>query len=38
MELAGVITGTIKFLIGLGIVIGLVIAFLVVKLVGGRRR
>jgi hypothetical protein len=37
VELAGVITGTIKFLIGLGIVIGLVIAFLVVKLVGRRR-
>jgi hypothetical protein len=37
VELAGVITGTIKFLIGLGIVVGLIIAFGVVKLFGKRR-
>ena len=37
MELAGIITGTIKFLIGFGIIIGLVIAFLLVKLFGSRR-
>lgn len=36
VELAGVITGTIKLLIGIGVVIGLIIAFLLVKLFGGR--
>lgn len=34
--LAGVITGTIKFLIGLGVVIGLLIAFGIYKLVSKR--
>jgi hypothetical protein len=38
LELAGVITGTIKLLIGIGVVIGLIIAFLLVKLFGGRSR
>jgi hypothetical protein len=33
---AGIITGTIKFLIGTGIVIGLLIAFLVVRMMGKR--
>jgi hypothetical protein len=33
---AGVITGTIKFLIFLGIVIGVIIAFVVMKLLGKR--
>jgi len=37
MLLAGVITGTIKLLIGLGIVIGVVITLLLVKVFGGRR-
>jgi uncharacterized protein YqgC (DUF456 family) len=36
VELAGVITGTIKLLIGIGVVIGLIIAFLLVKLFGSR--
>ena len=35
MELAGIITGTIKLLIGIGVIIGLVIALLFVKLFGG---
>ena len=38
MELAGVITGTIKLLIGIGVVIGLIVAFLLVKLFGGKSR
>jgi hypothetical protein len=37
MELAGIITGTIKLLIGMGVVIGLVIALLLVKVFGGTR-
>ena len=37
VELAGVITGTIKLLIGFGIVIGLLVAFMVAKLFGKRR-
>jgi hypothetical protein len=37
MILAGIITGTIKLLIGFGIVIGLVIAFALVRLLGKRR-
>ena len=36
VELAGVITGTIKLLIGIGVVIGLIIAFLLVKLFGSK--
>jgi hypothetical protein len=36
VELAGVITGTIKLLIGIGVVIGLIVAFLLVKLFGSR--
>ncbi len=38
VELAGIITGTIKLLIGIGVIIGLVIALLLVKLFGGRSR
>ena len=38
VELAGIITGTIKLLIGVGVIIGLVIALLLVKLFGGRSR
>ena len=38
LELAGIITGTIKLLIGIGVIIGLVIALLLVKLFGGRSR
>jgi uncharacterized membrane protein YdjX (TVP38/TMEM64 family) len=38
MEFAGVITGTIKLLIGIGVVIGLIIAFLLVKLFGSKSR
>jgi hypothetical protein len=37
VELAGIITGTIKLLIGIGVIIGLVIALLLVKLFGGSR-
>lgn len=37
VELAGIITGTIKLLIGVGIVIGLVIALLLFKVLGGRK-
>ena len=36
MELAGIITGTIKLFIGIGVVIGLVVALLLVKLFGGK--
>lgn len=35
MELVGIIAGTIKLLVGIGIVIGLVIALLLVRLFGG---
>jgi hypothetical protein len=38
LELAGIITGTIKLLIGIGVVIGLIVALLLVKLFGGRSR
>jgi hypothetical protein len=37
MLLAGVITGAIKLLIGFGILIGIVIALLLVKVLGGGR-
>ena len=37
MELAGVITGTIKLLIGIGVVIGLLIALMLVKVFGGNK-
>ncbi|HWD72073.1 MAG TPA: hypothetical protein VG779_06040, partial [Actinomycetota bacterium] len=37
VELAGIITGTIKLLIGIGVIIGLVIALLLVRLFGGSR-
>ena len=36
VELAGIITGTIKLLIGIGVVIGLVVALLLVKLFGSK--
>jgi hypothetical protein len=38
VELAGVITGTIKLLIGIGVVIGLIVALLLVKVFGGRSK
>ncbi|HSX07273.1 MAG TPA: hypothetical protein VLG11_00050 [Candidatus Saccharimonadales bacterium] len=34
---AGIILGTIKFLIGLGVVIGLIIAFILYKIFGGKK-
>lgn len=34
---AGIILGTVKFLIGLGIVVGLVIAFILFKIFGGKK-
>lgn len=34
---AGIILGTIKFLIGLGVVAGLIIAFILYKIFGGKK-